>query len=289
MNEETIIDKKFAENNQSESKKQGTWKYVMLGGVPGVFIGAGLMAGGHASARETVAEPQLEESQTAESQVEEQTEASIPVVSNVNNDLSFAEAFNAARTAVGPGGVFEWHGGLYNTYTAEEWDAMSSEQKDDFVQQVKPITPVGQLDTPTDVNTHVVVVHDMQQPSHSESANNVHEASAPQQGTHEVDAQVAESYQALESDSVHLVGFADADGHLVAGYDTDSDGQADVAIVDLGEQGFSNDDVIFDGEGNYARIGDLQDQPDPNQYASAENPDVAPDMPDYSNDVYVDA
>ena len=37
-----------------------------------------------------------------------------------SDDQSFSEAFNTARAELGPGGVFSWHGNLYNTYTAEE-------------------------------------------------------------------------------------------------------------------------------------------------------------------------
>ena len=38
-------------------------------------------------------------------------------VAEVSQDLSFGEAFATARASVGAGGVFHWHGGIYNTYT----------------------------------------------------------------------------------------------------------------------------------------------------------------------------
>lgn len=47
----------------------------------------------------------------------------------VNDDMSFAEAFAAAREDVGAGGVFVWHGGVYGTYTADEWNSMSHEDQ----------------------------------------------------------------------------------------------------------------------------------------------------------------
>jgi len=56
----------------------------------------------------------------------------IPVATTVNDNMSFGEAFAAARTETGPGGVFEWHGNLYGTYTAEEWNAMSAEERADY-------------------------------------------------------------------------------------------------------------------------------------------------------------
>jgi hypothetical protein len=74
------------------------------------------------------------------------------------------------------------------------------------------------------------------------------------------------------------------------GYDSTGDGQADVAIIDMdGNLAPSDADVIMDREGNMARLGDLNNEPDPNQTAAMENPDVAPDMPDYMNDVMIDA
>jgi hypothetical protein len=35
-------------------------------------------------------------------------------------------------------------------------------------------------------------------------------------------------------------------------------------------------------------LGDLAGEPDPNQLAAMENPEVAPDMPDYMNDANID-
>ena len=91
-------------------------------------------------------------------------------------------------------------------------------------------------------------------------------------------------------EDVHIVGYANAEGHLVVGYDTTGDGQADVAIIDVDNDLRPSDaDVIMDREGNMATLGELNnEQQDPNQLASMENPDVAPDMPDYMNDANID-
>lgn len=55
---------------------------------------------------------------------------------NVNDDMSFREAFAAARAEVGPGGIFSWHGNVYNTYVTEEWEAMSVEERSEFGDRV---------------------------------------------------------------------------------------------------------------------------------------------------------
>ena len=60
------------------------------------------------------------------------SDGGVEVPSAVNDEMSFSEAFAAARAEVGPGGAFEWRGNVYSTYTAEEWENMSEEEKDDY-------------------------------------------------------------------------------------------------------------------------------------------------------------
>lgn len=60
------------------------------------------------------------------------TDGEIEVAHNVNDSMSFSEAFAAARQEVGPGGCFEWHGQVYGTYTANEWNTMSAGEKQDY-------------------------------------------------------------------------------------------------------------------------------------------------------------
>ncbi|TVR80583.1 MAG: hypothetical protein EA412_04480 [Chitinophagaceae bacterium] len=56
----------------------------------------------------------------------------------VNDDMSFGEAFAAARNDVGAGGFFEWKGASYNTYYKEEWEAMTPEDQKEFMASVNP-------------------------------------------------------------------------------------------------------------------------------------------------------
>ena len=48
------------------------------------------------------------------------------------DDMSFSQAFAAARRAVGPHGVFEWRGGVYGTYYDNEWKHMPADYKRNF-------------------------------------------------------------------------------------------------------------------------------------------------------------
>ena len=285
MNEETIIEKRPVINGQQETKKEGSaWKHVTLGGVSGILMGAGLLYAGQAVAAtktdvpEEATDATTTGAATAEAQqADSATEATLPVA-QMHNDLSFGEAFAAARAEVGPGGVFIWHGGIYNTYTADEWNAMTPQQKNDFAHQVNPEVRAHEVPTPTDAHPDVAT-----QPATDADVHTVSDTS----DVHVVEQQIAQNFDM--GDDVHIVGYANAEGHLVVGYDSTGDGQADVAIIDMdGNLAPSDADVIMDREGNMARLGDLNNEPDPNQTAAMENPDVAPDMPDYMNDANID-
>ena len=116
----------------TSSKSGGQfWKYVLIGGVPGIMLGSGGTVVAE-NVVEKVNEDVVPEEDVA---AEELTPANVPVA-NVSDDMSFGEAFAAARSEVGAGGVFMWHGNLYNTYVAEEWDAMSPEERAEFGDRV---------------------------------------------------------------------------------------------------------------------------------------------------------
>lgn len=97
---------------------------------------------------------------------ETQINAPILEVAEVNQDGTFKEAFDAARAQVGPGGVFEWRGQWYNTYTAEEWTGMEPAGKEDYATLVKPFvddigesSPVLLHDVLSGSDAHVEVAH----------------------------------------------------------------------------------------------------------------------------------
>ena len=294
MNETTILENRPTKDGQQETKKEGSaWKQVTLGGVSGILMGAGLLYAGHAAAQ-TLNSEEAPEEKPEDMVAPEQGETSHTLenglkVAAVNDDMSFGEAFEAARAEVGPGGVFHWHGGIYNTYSADEWNNMSVEQKHDFAQQVQPEIRPDELSTPTDANPQVVVVHHVYEHHEAPATPEVHEAVATttSDDVQVVDQQTAQNFE--QDGDVHIVGYANVDGHLVVGYDTDNDGQADVAIIDVDDNGRpSEQDIVTDGE-HAITLGELSQEPDPNQLASMENPDVAPDRPDYMNDAMLDA
>ena len=200
MNETTIFEKHPETNGQTENKKEGNaWKFVTLGGVSGILMGAGMMYAGQATAKE----PETEEAPKVETPEQGETSHTLEnglKVAAVNDDLSFGEAFEQARAEVGPGGVFHWHGGIYNTYTAAEWNAMTVEQKHDFAQQVQPEIHPDELSTPTDANPQVVVVH------HVYHHVEVHQSESNTEDV-QIVGQQADNNDIQDGD-VHIVGYA---------------------------------------------------------------------------------
>ena len=252
MNEETIIEKTPVVDGQEMNKENGSaWKHVTIGGVSGILMGAGLVYARQAFAA-TEANAGNDDAEAAPAE-EAASDASLPVAS-LHNDLSFGEAFAAARAEVGAGGVFLWHGGIYNTYTAEEWNAMTAEQKSDFAHQVNPEVSVHNVTTPTNDHPDVVVQHSSD------------------------DVQIVDqnNVAAAQDDDVHIVGYANVEGHLAVGIDVNGDGQADVAIIDVDDNGeLSSPDIVIDNEGNYATVGEIMEGHDSNMEAYNHIPDVA--------------
>ena len=108
------------------------WKSVLIGGVPGIVLGAGAAIGAEA-VMANASEVDLDNDVEAPADTADAAaQGSAPVASSVNDSMSFADAFAAARAEVGAGGVFTWHGNLYGTYYETEWNAMSEQDRSDY-------------------------------------------------------------------------------------------------------------------------------------------------------------
>lgn len=115
-------------------KKSSAWKTASVGAGTGILLGTVASFATHRavadekvpSEQDSVFESDDDSAQPAWADDE------VSVATSVNDDMSFSEAFAAARAEVGPGGAFEWHGGVYGTYTADEWNAMSAEERAEY-------------------------------------------------------------------------------------------------------------------------------------------------------------
>lgn len=60
-----------------------------------------------------------------------------PMSDAVDEEMTFGEAFAAARADVGPGGTFLWHGGVYGTFDAQEWNEMTPAEQVDWQNSIQ--------------------------------------------------------------------------------------------------------------------------------------------------------
>ena len=277
-------------------KGTATWKTVSIGGITGIALGAaGMQAvNAYAASKET--------SDTAANTTTETT--AIPTdaqQATVNQSQSFSDAFNEARAEVGAGGVFLWHGQLYSTYTAEEWQSMSEEQRTDFANNVQPL--LGQQ---TAEPQHVT-----QQTTHTTEHTTQH---TTQHTVETEESQRGNLQQTSSSDEtggdkpeVHFLGVEtrDVEGHTmnighmtidnvdVALVDVDNDMVFDVSMADENRNGKVDENEIRDISSRNLSVQDFQviseiDQQniptDGLENANNTHEDLAPDMPDYMND-----
>ncbi len=92
----------------------------------------------------------------------------IGVAFSPDDSMSFAQAFSAARAEVGPHGVFAWHGGVFGTYYADEWNSLPEDYRTSFsnhdwssvgdTQFVAEEVPAAPYEVGTDDNGRVYVM-----------------------------------------------------------------------------------------------------------------------------------
>ena len=191
-----------------------TWKQVSISGFTGILMGAGSMKG-------------VQHIEAAE--VGNSVEHAPETVSY--DDMSFREAFATARAEMGPGGVFRWHGNIYNTYTADEWNSMTAEEKNLFAEQVGAEVSADEVDS-----------NDFARSPNTDG--DVRVAYDDNPGV----AVTAASEQPIGDDDVRVLGYGEVtldngqnvtvqeveiNGQRVAVVDVDQDGEADIAMSDL--------------------------------------------------------
>ena len=96
------------------------WKPVTIGGMTGILVGTGAAM---------AYQPMASDSKSDE------VVGNTPKPAASNDDMSFPEAFNAARAELGSGKTFEWHGKTYSTCTRKEWEEMLAAENDNTDEQ----------------------------------------------------------------------------------------------------------------------------------------------------------
>lgn len=129
--------------NLSKKQKEALTKIEIIGGVIG--LGAGLLTLYSMKTPETTPErsidtaPANEVTDFKEMETENSVELlSLNPVTEINDvNISFGEAFKVAREICGKGGWFIWKGDVYNTYYKEEWQALSPDEKNDYLASIE--------------------------------------------------------------------------------------------------------------------------------------------------------
>ena len=224
-----------------------TWKPVTIGGLTGILMGAGAMYGVQAIA-------------SGSNEVASGAEEGLKVAT-VDDSMSFSQAFEAARAQVGAGGVFTWHGNIFNTYTADEWKALSNDDKRLFAEQVKPEIPASEVETKQVAEVeHQTTDADVQIAQESVQHQD-HDVEIQPNRVNEANAQMTTWNDLAESDDVRIVGFKDIDmgrgrsiamqeleinGQRVAVIDVDKDGEPDLAMTDLNHNQQMDEGEVID-------------------------------------------
>lgn len=268
--------KPAAEEPKGNRPAQGRvpWKMVTIGGVTGILMGAGSAYALNARATAETDEPQAEPGTVT---TNEETGMK---VAQVTDDMSFGEAFATAREAAGGGGVFHWRGNVYNTFTREEWEAMTPAERNEFARAAQPEIADEAAQHPHNDYAqaqHHEPRHDDHQPSQAKKAP------AAEDADHRADAHRAaerdlakDDHRADDADirmvkrgddaasettdsddaDIRVVGTDKVDDHDVVMLDTSGDGKADVAVIDMdNNQRLSDPDIIIDKYGNAITVG----------------------------------
>lgn len=192
----------------------------------------------------------------------EWADESVAIATEVTDDMSFSEAFATARAEVGPGGAFEWNGMAYGTYTAEEWDSMTPEEKAEYNDKFD----WSKIDTSeSDVYDGY---DDDDEPEYLPPAEeifvdeddylNLDEYESDDYVDDDVEIEVLSTGYDEENDMGYAVlGFDDEVGLLV---DIDNDDVYDILVYDSDENGEISDDEMIeipDGGIHYDELAEL--------------------------------
>ena len=282
-NENTKTEETETSDNKDNAAKgeKPIWKKVAVGAGSGIFLGsaATLLS---ASAPLGHAEGENAEEEGSETHPE-WTDGEVSVASSVSDDMSFSEAFTAARTEVGSGGVFEWHGNIYSTFTEDEWNGMTAEQIDEYGSHFSWHSDNSSTETASSTHSSTS--------SHSAHATDEVEVSEVTQASHTEEVavvDVAPEVEVLgvvhdEESGANIAGLA-VDGQEVVLIDVNGDETFDVMGADVnGDQQLSQDEIV-DISGQNLTVNDLGgiSNPDGSLYASNNSNEI-----DYTNDTAV--
>ena len=261
-------DVKVDETKNNESA--GSWEMVMVGGSPGILLGAaGVMIAESFSVVSPKEDSSAQEQDGGETGAEvARIDERIPVASTVTSDMSFKEAFETARAEVGAGGAFCWHGNVYSTYRADdpEWAEMTTEQRNE--------------------HCHEIIVQVRVQP-YAAPASTAPVVATADEDEGDVDVHIVGVGSIEGGDgSIIEAGYGTVDGHQAVFADTDGDGLVDTVLIDTNDNGQLDPGEVISAEGANITIEDLAMEAAMNG-GTMMSEQLYEGMPDYTNDADV--
>lgn len=254
----------------NKPEPDSSWKQVVMGGATGILIGSlgsALLKPVPAQAAET--EEVEESSKTANVDEQPVIYSDAPVAYSVNDNMSFNEAFAAARSEVGPGGVFSWHGGVYGTYYANEWANMDNAARNDFAQSVH------QSPTPYHTDSYYAQHSSSSRPAQSHIESSDDDAEVRVLGVEHVSTPTGRLVE---------VAAVEIDGERAALIDVDNDGIVDGLIADANHDGRISGDEIYDVEHMDISMDELRIAQEQSHFSSYEDPNAGNNPDTYLDD-----
>lgn len=285
-----------AGKEEVKAAKGGKWRRMAAATGTGVLIGAlgSTLMGMKPADADTDSQDGNVEGKTSKDELSnpDWVDDEIPVATAVNDDMTFSEAFAAARAEVGAGGCFEWHGSIYGTYTAAEWNSMSAGERaewgehfswnhiDHSESDVAPHSPAAHRDelAATDAagegdDIPVVSVDHNDQPREV-----AQEQSAVQQSSGETDGQDVQIIGVVHDDDsdMNIAGMV-VDNQEVILIDVDNDLEFDYLAVDANGNNQLDEGEIVDIQSQHITVNDMGGFSDPaaSSYADAPAPDYS--------------
>ena len=321
-NEEIIASVNETQSSVNDKKKGDSKKQLTEElGKMGIGIGAGVLIGGVSGALMSMQKnnPDVQQEDVSDNHSEvlshpEWVDNEVQVATNVNDNMTFNQAFAAARAQVGAGGCFEWHGKLYGTYYADEWNKMTAEEKADYGKHFSwnnidsSKSDVAHHTSPTSIPSSHDSVEDAQHKTQNADNHHPEQQHKEPEATHVTDDDDIEIISVDRSEGEHdveilgvthdydsgnNVGRMLVDGQEVILVDVDGDMEFDYMASDLNKNGeFDSQEIVdihgkgytVDSMGGFNEIEDMpsieEDIMNQNQDFSIEN-----DTPDFSNDI----
>lgn len=220
-------------NEVQEPKKTSKWKKTAaMAGVGAAGIAGGIGLSAMASGDDVEAAKQATEAAADADKGNMVKPVGNVKVAEVNDEMSFSEAFASARKQVGAGGVFEWRGKQYGTYYKTEWDSMSQAEKDRYAANVFGTSSSKSSSTST-----------QEQLQHDISPENLADNSQSSVSGEDIKGELVGVQTVTdENGNPMTIVAAKINGHNSMFVDADVDGYVDVAIMDKND----NEEVELD-------------------------------------------